>query len=52
MVTALLFIHEKMEQMEEIQDSVTEQNCFDKLVEYFQVCREVGRKESLILNAY
>ena len=51
MVTALLFIHEKMEQMEEIQDSVTEQNCFDKLVEYFQVCREVGRKESLILNA-
>lgn len=51
MVTALLFIHEKMEQMEEIQDSVTEQNCFDKLVEYFQVCREVGKKESLILNA-
>ncbi len=51
MVTALLFLHEKMRQMEEIQNSVTRQNCFDKLVEYFKVCREIGKKEALVLNA-
>lgn len=50
MVTALLFIHDKIRQMEEIQDSVTKQNCFDKLVEYFQVCREIGKNEALIIN--
>lgn len=51
MITALLFIHEKIRQMEEIQDVVTKQNCFDKLVEYFQVCHEIRKRETIILNA-
>ena len=45
------FFQEKVEELEKIQRSVNENNCFSKLVEYFQVCHEVSRRERAIINA-
>ena len=45
------FFQEKVEELEKIQHSVNEDNCFSKLVEYFQVCHEVSKREMAIINA-
>lgn len=45
------FFQEEIEKLEEIQSSVNEENCFSKLVEYFQICREIGKRQSAIIDA-
>lgn len=44
------FFQEKLEELQRIQNSVTEENCFSKLVEYFRVCHEISRREKFIIN--
>ena len=45
------FFQRKVEELRLIQCSVNENNCFSKLVEYFQVCHEVAKRETAIINA-
>ena len=44
------FFNERLNCLEEISKALTRENCFDKLVEYFQVCQEISRKESQIIS--
>jgi len=45
------FFQEKINELQTIQSSVNEENCLSKLVEYFQVCREISRRETAIIHA-
>ena len=41
----------KLDELSKILNSADEKNCFAKLVEYFQVCREISKRESAIIGA-
>lgn len=44
------YLQEKLERLRRILNSVDKKNCFTKLVEYFQICREISKRESAIIS--
>lgn len=46
----LRFLQKKLEELRNIQGSVNGENCFEKLAEYFKVCKDISRRKHSILN--